>query len=129
MILLLRKVDILVVFFTGFGAVFSIIKNLYMNNVALLVRLESKPGKEQEVEDFLRSALPLAQQETLTSTWFALRLGTSSFGIFDSFPGNDARQAHLNGPIAAALMAKSGELLSEPPRIEMVDILAVKVPS
>ena len=100
-----------------------------MNNVALLVRLEAKPGKEQEVEDFLRSALPLAQQETLTTTWFALRLGTSSFGIFDSFPGNDARQAHLNGPIAAALMAKAGELLTEPPSIEMVDILAVKVPS
>lgn len=100
-----------------------------MNNVALLVRLEAKPGMEQEVEDFLRGALPLAQQETLTTTWFALRLGTSSFGIFDSFPGNDARQAHLNGPIAAALMAKAGELLSEPPSIEMVDILAVKVPS
>ena len=100
-----------------------------MNNVALLVRLEAKPGKEQEVEDFLRSALPMAQQETLTTTWFALRLGTSTFGIFDSFPGSDARQAHLNGPIAAALMTKAGELLSEPPSIEMVDILAVKVPS
>ena len=100
-----------------------------MNNVALLVRLEAKPGKEQEVEDLLRSALPMAQQETLTTTWFALRLGTSTFGIFDSFPGNDARQAHLNGPIAAALMTKAGELLSEPPSIEMVDILAVKVPS
>jgi quinol monooxygenase YgiN len=97
--------------------------------VALLVRLEAKAGKETEVENFLRSGLALAQQEPGTTTWFALRLGPSTFGIFDTFAAEDGRQAHLNGPIAAALMAKAGELLAKPPVIEKVDILAAKLAS
>jgi quinol monooxygenase YgiN len=97
--------------------------------VALLARLEAKAGKETEVENFLRSALPLAQQEAGTTTWFALKLGPSTFGIFDTFAGEEGRQAHLTGPIAAALMAKAGELLSTPPVIEKVDILASKLSS
>jgi quinol monooxygenase YgiN len=97
-----------------------------MLKFSLLVRLEAKAGKEQELSDFLSSALPLAQQETGTVTWYALRIGASTFGIFDTFETEAARDAHLNGPIAAALMAKAPELLSGSPVIEKVDILAAK---
>ena len=98
-----------------------------MVKVALLVRLVAKPGKEEEVAAFLASALPLAEAEPATIVWFALRLSKSEFGIFDAFPDDAGRKAHLNGPIAAALMAKAGELLAEPPKIEPVDLLAVKL--
>ena len=100
-----------------------------MVKVALLVRLEAKPGQEQALESFLKSALPLANQEMFTPVWFALKFGPSTFGIFDAFADESGRKAHLTGQIAAALMAKAGELLSEPPRIEQVDILAVKLAS
>lgn len=97
-------------------------------NVALFVRLEAKPGKETEVEQFLRSGLPLVNEEPGTAAWFGLRLGPSTFGIFDAFPDEKGRQAHLSGKVAAALMANAGELLSQPPRIEKVDVLAAKLP-
>ncbi len=97
-----------------------------MVNVGLLVRLEAKPGKEQVVADFLKSALSMAQDEPDTVTWYAIQMGPSTFGIFDTFPDDAGRQAHLNGPIAAALMANAAELLSSDPVIEMVDILAAK---
>lgn len=97
-------------------------------NVALLARLEAKPGKEETVANFLSGALPLAQAEPATITWYALRLGPSTFGIFDTFPNDAGRQAHLSGPIAAALMANAAELLSQPPTIEMVELLAAKLP-
>jgi quinol monooxygenase YgiN len=97
-----------------------------MVNLALLVRLEAKPGKEKELEDLLTNSLPLAQNEPGTIHWFALRIGPSTFGIFDTFEKQDGRQAHLNGPIAAALVARASELLSRPPVIEQVDLLAVK---
>lgn len=100
-----------------------------MINVALLVRLEAKPGKEQEVENFLRSGLAIVQNEPQTTTWYAIRLGTSTFGIFDTFPNDEARNAHLTGQLAAALMAKAGDLLAKPPLIEKVDILAAKLPN
>lgn len=99
-----------------------------MVNVALLVRLEAQPGKEQAVAELLQSALPLAQQETATPVWFALRIGPSTFGIFDAFGDDTGRQAHLAGAIAAALMAKAPELLASPPIIESVDVLAAKLP-
>ena len=99
-----------------------------MLNVALLVRLEAKPGKESAVAEFLASALPLAEQESTTPVWFALRLGPSTFGIFDAFTDDAGRQAHLTGPIAAALMANASALLSKGPQIEQVDLLAVKLP-
>jgi quinol monooxygenase YgiN len=99
-----------------------------MTTVALLVRLEAKPGKEAELEQFLRGALPLAEQEPDTTAWFALRIGRSTFGIFDAFPNEKGRDAHLAGPIAAALMAKAAELLAAPPTIEKVDVLATKLP-
>lgn len=97
-----------------------------MVKLALLARMEAKPGKEQEVADFLKSALPLAQKEPATVEWFALRLGPSTFGIFDTFNDEDGRQAHLTGPIAAALMQKASELLAQPPVIEKVELLAAK---
>lgn len=97
-----------------------------MVTIVLLVRLEAKAGKEKEVEDFLRSALYLVEQEPDTITWYALRLGTSTFGIFDTFPDEAGRQAHLAGKVAEALLAKAPDLLVQPPVIEPVDILAAK---
>ncbi|MGB6724279.1 MAG: antibiotic biosynthesis monooxygenase [Terracidiphilus sp.] len=88
--------------------------------------LHAKPGKEAEVEEFLKSAQPLAVQESGTTTWYAVKLGPAKFGIFDTFRNEEGRKAHLNGPIAKALMAKAGELLAEPPQLEMLDILASK---
>ncbi len=98
-------------------------------SVALFVRLEAKPGKESEVENFLRGGLALVEQEPATTAWFGIRLGPSTFGIFDTFPNEAGREAHLNGQVAAALMAKAGELLAQPPSIEKVDVLAAKLPS
>jgi quinol monooxygenase YgiN len=98
-----------------------------MVKVGLLVRLVAKAGKEEEVAGFLAGALPLAQAEPQTTTWFAIRISKSEFGIFDAFPDDSGRKAHLGGPIAAALMAKAGELLSEPPKIEQVDVMAAKL--
>jgi quinol monooxygenase YgiN len=99
-----------------------------MVTVALFVRLTAKPGKEGAVGAFLRSGLMLAQAEPATTAWFALRLGPRTFGIFDAFPDESGRQAHLDGPIAAALMANAADLLAEPPAIERVDVLAAKLP-
>jgi quinol monooxygenase YgiN len=99
-----------------------------MVTVALLVRLEAKPGKESELERFLGGALPLVQEEPATVAWFGIRLGPSTFGIFDAFPNESGRQAHLSGKVAAALMAKASELLASPPAIEKVDVLAAKLP-
>ena len=98
-----------------------------MIKVGLLVRLRAKPGKEAEVAQFLEGALPAAQGENQTLVWFALRLGPREFGIFDLFADEKGRKAHLSGPIASALMKRAGELLSDPPVIEQVDVLAVKV--
>jgi quinol monooxygenase YgiN len=100
-----------------------------MVTVALLVRLEAKPGKEADVESFLRGGLSIVQEEPATTAWFAIRLGPSTFGIFDAFPDEKGRQAHLSGKVAAALMAKAGELLAKVPVIEQVDVLAAKLPS
>ena len=99
-----------------------------MVTVALFVRLEAKPGKEAEVESFLNSGLALVQEEPDTTAWFAIRMGPSTFGIFDAFPDDSGRQAHLNGRVAAALMAKASDLLAQPPKIEKVDVLAAKLP-
>jgi quinol monooxygenase YgiN len=99
-----------------------------MVKVALLVRLEAKPGKEAEVEKFLNSGLALVEDEPATITWYAIKLGPSTYGIFDTFPDDKGRQAHLSGKVAAALMANASELLSQPPQIEQVEILAAKIP-
>lgn len=97
-----------------------------MAKFALYAHLKAKPGKQAEVEAFLKSALPLAQQETQTVTWYAFAEGESSYGIFDTFDTEAGRQAHLDGPIAKVLMAKAGELLAEPPSIHKITLLADK---
>jgi quinol monooxygenase YgiN len=99
-----------------------------MVTVALLVRLEAKPGKEAEVESFLNGGLALVQEEPDTTVWFAICMGPSTFGIFDAFEGESGRQAHLAGKVAAALKEKASELFTEPPSIEKVDVLAAKLP-
>jgi len=99
-----------------------------MDRFALLALLEAKPGKETEVEEFLKSAEPLAGQEPGTTTWYAVKLGPAKFGIFDTFRDVAGREAHLSGEIAKALMEKAGELLAKPPQIEKLDILASKAP-
>lgn len=98
-----------------------------MVNFGLFVRLEAKPGKEAEVESFLRSGLPLVEAEPGTITWFGIRLGPSTFGIFDAFEDEAGRQAHLSGRVAEALMAKALELFAQAPVIEKVDVLAAKL--
>jgi quinol monooxygenase YgiN len=100
-----------------------------MVTTALFVRLEAKPGKEAEVEDFLRGGLAVVMEEPATIAWFAIRLGPSTFGIFDAFPDDSGRQAHLSGKVAAALMAKAGDLFAKSPVIEKVDVLAAKLPA
>src|SRR4051812_37284118 len=98
-----------------------------MVKVGLFVRVVAKPGKESQVAEFLAGALPLAQAEPATTAWFAFKLAPNQFGIFDVFPTDAGRQAHLAGPIAAALMAKAGELLAQPPSIEPIEVLAAKL--
>ncbi|MGZ6123325.1 MAG: putative quinol monooxygenase [Myxococcales bacterium] len=98
-----------------------------MTKFALFVRLHAKPGKEAELEKFLAGALPLAQGETRTPVWFALKFGKGEFGIFDAFADESGRKAHLEGPIAKALMSRAGELLAQSPKIEQVDLIASKV--
>jgi quinol monooxygenase YgiN len=98
-------------------------------HTALLVRLQAKPGKEAEVAKFLEGGLPIVEQEPATVTWYAIKLGPSTFGIFDTFPDDAGRQAHLEGRVAAALMDQAPELLASAPSIEKVEILAAKLPA
>ena len=97
-------------------------------SVALLVRLEAKAGKEAEVEEFLRAGLSIVEEEPATIAWFAIKLGPSTFGIFDAFPDQPGRQAHLTGRVAAALMEKASDLFAQPPSIEKADVIAAKLP-
>ena len=95
---------------------------------ALFVMLEAKQGKEAELESLLAGALPIVEGEPATTAWFALRQGPTTFGIFDVFPDEKGREAHLAGKVAAALMAKAPELLAKPPLIEKIDVMASKLP-
>jgi quinol monooxygenase YgiN len=97
--------------------------------VGLLVTLEAKPGKEDDLAAFLKGALPLVEEEPQTTAWFSVRLAPSRFAIFDAFPSEAGRQAHLAGPVAAALMENAPVLLASDPTIETVDVLADKLPS
>jgi len=99
-----------------------------MTRFGLYVQLEALPGKEEELEDFLISAAPLVEAEIGTTAWFALKMGPSTFGIFDAFPDEDGRNAHLAGEVAKSLMAKAPKLLAKTPAIERIDILADKLP-
>jgi quinol monooxygenase YgiN len=99
-----------------------------MLTLSLFARLESKPGKEDDLAAFLMEGLRLANQEATTPLWFALRIGPTTFAIFDAFRDEPGRQAHLNGPIAAALMAQAPHLLAAPPVIEPMEVLGSKLP-
>jgi quinol monooxygenase YgiN len=104
------------------------LRRVEMLTLGLFARLEAKPGKEEEVAAFLKQGLQLANQETTTPLWFALRLGQTTFAIFDAFLDEAGRQAHLNGPIAKALMANAPNLLATTPVIERLDVLGAKLP-
>ena len=99
-----------------------------MVTVGLVVPLHAKPGKEQEVEEFLKGGLALVEQEPATIAWFALRTGPGEYAIVDAFPDEDGRQAHLTGKVAEALMAQAPDLFAEPPAITQADVLAAKLP-
>jgi quinol monooxygenase YgiN len=99
-----------------------------MVKTALWVELHAKPGKEQEVEQFLLGGLALVEEEPATIAWFAIRVGPSTFGIFDAFPDEAGRNAHLTGKVAEALMAKAPDLLALPPAINKLDVMAAKLP-
>jgi len=100
-----------------------------MYKLALFARLEARPGKENDVARFLEAGLAMSRQEPTTPLWFALRLGPTTFGVFDAFADEKGRQAHLNGPIAQALMAKAPELFAKAPSIEPLEVLGVKQPA
>jgi quinol monooxygenase YgiN len=100
-----------------------------MDRFAILALLEARPGKERQVEEFLKSALPLVQAELGTTSWYALKMGSSKFGIFDTFADQEGRDAHLSGEVAKALFAKAEELFATAPSIEQPEILAVKTPN
>ncbi|QEC78533.1 putative quinol monooxygenase [Mucilaginibacter ginsenosidivorax] len=97
-----------------------------MIKFGLLVKLEAKPGKEEEVVNFLESGLALVKEEQDTITWYGIKLGPSTFGIFDTFPHEEGRKAHLAGEVAKALMANAPDLLAAEPEIIPVEVLAVK---
>ena len=99
-----------------------------MVHVALLIRIEAKPGREADVESFLQAGLAWVEEELATTAWFGVRMGPSTFGIFDAFPDEAGREAHLSGRVAAALTAKAAELFANPPVIEKLDVLAAKLP-
>lgn len=96
--------------------------------VGLLVTLRAKEGRAKELAEFLATARPLVESEPATLVWFGFRIDESRFGIFDAFADAAGRAAHLEGPVAEALLAKADELLSEPPSIELVDVLAAQLP-
>ncbi len=98
-----------------------------MVTVGLLIRFEAKRGKEAEVEAFLKSSLAIVEAEPATIAWFAIRMGPSTFGIFDVFPDDAGRQAHVSGKAAAALMQKTPDLFEQPPKIEKLDVVAAKL--
>ena len=99
-----------------------------MTTKALYVHLKAKPGKERDLEEFLKAAAPIVQGEPDTVAWFAIKMGDAEFAIFDAFPSDAGRDAHLQGDVAAALMQKADELLAEAPAIHRIDVLADKLP-
>ncbi len=94
---------------------------------SLVVRIVAKADRSEDVARFLADALPLAEAEEFTPIWFALRADAATFFIVDAFGSDADRGKHLEGPIAAALMANADELLAEPPQIQPADVLASKV--
>jgi len=99
-----------------------------MVTVGLLVTLQAKPGREGDVQRFLEGGLALVNEEPDTTAWFAIRMGPTTYGIFDVFPSDAGRQAHLQGRVAEALMAQAADLFDQPPDIGPIDVLAAKLP-
>ena len=99
-----------------------------MPKLAIWAEVEAKAGKEQEVAEFLKSAQELAEKESGTITWYAMKLGGPRFGIFDTFAEEAGRDAHINGEIAKALFARAAELFAKEPQIHRLELLAAKVP-
>jgi quinol monooxygenase YgiN len=99
-----------------------------MSKLAIWAQVEAKPGKEQAVAEFLKSAQALAEQEPGTVTWYAVSLGGVKFGIFDTFIDEHGREAHLNGEIAKALFGKAQELFAKEPEVHKLEVLAAKIP-
>jgi len=97
-----------------------------MGRLAIWAQLEAKPGKENDVEQFLKSAQPLAEHEAGTISWYAIKMGPGKYGIFDTFADESGRNAHLNGEVAKALFAKAEDLFAKPPEIAKPEILASK---
>jgi Uncharacterized conserved protein len=99
-----------------------------MAKLAIWAEVEAKPGKEQAVAEFLKSAEALVERERWTLTWYAVKLSGANFGIFDTFADEKGREAHLNGEIAKALFAKAQELFVREPKVHKIEILAAKIP-
>ena len=97
-----------------------------MTKLALYVPLKAKTGKEEEAAEFLRSLLLGVEEEPGTTTWYAVRIDHSSFAIFDAFPDEAARDAHLAGKVAVALIQQAPDLFVDAPEIKRLDILACK---
>src|SRR3982750_2313032 len=110
----------------GRGGASDWAEELDMSRVAIWAQLEAKPGKERELEEFLKSAQPLAEREPDTVSWYAIKMGPGRYGIFDTFADENGRNAHLNGEVAKALFSKAKDLLAKPPDILKPEILAVK---
>jgi len=100
-----------------------------MVKVGIWVQLQAKEGKEDEVEEFLRSGEALVADEPGTTAWFALKIGPGKYGIFDAFADDEGRDAHMNGEVAKALMAKAEDLFESAPEIDRPEILASKLPA
>ncbi|MEZ0232865.1 MAG: putative quinol monooxygenase [Methylophilaceae bacterium] len=98
-----------------------------MNKTALYIRLEAKPDKAKQVEEFLKNSLPSVVEEGESITWYALKFTDTAFGIFESFVNEDGRKSHLEGKVLQALFAISDELLDEKPIVIPVDLLASKI--
>lgn len=99
-----------------------------MDKLAIWARVEAKPGREQEVADFLKSAQALAEREQGTTSWYAVKIGPARFGIFDTFADETGLDAHLSGEIAKALFGRAQELFIKEPEVHKIEILAAKAP-
>ena len=97
-----------------------------MQKFALYGRMKAKPGKESDVEAFLKQGAEMAQKEKGTIRWFAIKEDDGAYSIFDTFDDEAGRDAHMHGEIAKALMSKASELFSEPPQIHKIEVLAEK---
>ena len=97
-----------------------------MAKQAIWVMLKAKPGKEADVEAFLKQGAVMSHDEPQTVTWYGVKMGPGMYGVFDTFDDEAGREAHINGEIAKALMANAAELFSNELKIEKMEILGSK---